>query len=619
MKALLRQGFFLSGCLLAINAFALQEDAQLKALADSPYWHRLLKDDSPDDGYYRSQQKSPTFFLSENGHTDAYGELLATLEGLTDQNTSSATACRFPARKAWLAEAMPELSRHWPQAICSDLDEWLRAIDAKQATLVFASDYLNNPSSMFGHTLLRIDAHKQADDTRLLAYAINYAAQTNTSNGLEFAIKGLTGGYQGQYSLLPYYEKVKEYNDWESRDLWEYELSLTREEVHRLLLAYWDWRGLGSPYYFFSRNCSYELLGLLEMARPGLQLQRHFPAHAIPADTLRVVLAEPNMLHRVTWRAASGTRRQAAMNRNRLAVNRAVIPLLDADKAVSAPTGLSATEQAQALETAYDEFYARYLGREVPKETAPAHLRALLTERSRLSVPDQRVTLQRPDTDPASGHGTSRWGIGLAADQEDRLLVSFRPAHHDWLDSPQGYREGARIDFLSGTFGTNPKGQVSIETMSLVAIDSLVPVDTLNQPLSWSIRVGADRALADDDRKQRHGMTVIEGGAGMAFRLDQSLCHLQAHNDVRGSRSLDRGWEIGVGARMGCIGQIAGRMQWMAETRPMYRLPSDRLTWQAIGGLQLSMNRDQAIRLELRQEWREVSLGSASVQWLRYF
>ena len=72
---------------------------------------------------------------------------------------------------------------------------------------------MNNPSSMFGHTLLRIDQKGQTEQTRLLAYAINYAANVTTENGLAYAALGVSGGFQGFFSIMPYYLKVKEYRD----------------------------------------------------------------------------------------------------------------------------------------------------------------------------------------------------------------------------------------------------------------------------------------------------------------------------------------------------------------------------------------------------------------------
>ena len=95
------------------------------------------------------------------------------------------------------------------------------------------------------------------------------------------------------------------------------------------MLTQWEWREVTAPYYFLSRNCSYELLGLIEMARPGLRLQDKFPVDAIPTDTLRAVLAQPGLLKRVTWRAASGTRQQTDLARNDHATNRTALALMD--------------------------------------------------------------------------------------------------------------------------------------------------------------------------------------------------------------------------------------------------------------------------------------------------
>ncbi|MBA2490645.1 MAG: DUF4105 domain-containing protein [Gammaproteobacteria bacterium] len=50
---------------------------------------------------------------------------------------------------------------------------------------------------MYGHTLLRIDPPAHRGATTLASYALNFAAQTNESNGLMFAVKGLTGFYKG--------------------------------------------------------------------------------------------------------------------------------------------------------------------------------------------------------------------------------------------------------------------------------------------------------------------------------------------------------------------------------------------------------------------------------------
>ena len=61
----------------------------------------------------------------------------------------------------------------------------------------------------------------QDERTRLLAYAVNYGAVTGQDVGLMFAVHGLTGGYRGTYAVLPYHAMVRQYTDYENRDIWE--------------------------------------------------------------------------------------------------------------------------------------------------------------------------------------------------------------------------------------------------------------------------------------------------------------------------------------------------------------------------------------------------------------
>ena len=94
--------------------------------------------------------------------------------------------------------------------------------------MVFPTSHINSPASMYGHTFIKISSSK---DTPLISNAINYAAKTDEKNGLIFAFQGIFGGYEGRYSILPYYEKLKEYNNLEQRDVWEYDLNLNERRL----------------------------------------------------------------------------------------------------------------------------------------------------------------------------------------------------------------------------------------------------------------------------------------------------------------------------------------------------------------------------------------------------
>lgn len=167
------------------------------------------------------------------------------------------------------------------------------------------------------------------------------------------------------------------------------------------------------------------------------------------------------------------------------------------------------------------------------------------------------------------------------------------------------------------------EGRLSLQDASVVAIDSLAPASSLHQPWSWSVRAGATQALAGDGQARNHGLGVVEGGGGIALRAGaDTLCHVQSHSDARGGASLDRGWELGTGLRAGCLGgghAVLGDWRWLLEARALYRWPS--LDWdrELRGGLQLSPARNQALRIELRAEQRDVSLTTLGVSWLHYF
>jgi hypothetical protein len=102
--------------------------------------------------------------------------------------------------------------------------------------------------------------------------AFEYAAITGDDPFLKLAFMGLTGLYTGSFSGIPYYIKIKEYNNAENRDIFEYDLNLEREDVEFLLRHLWEMQQARLHYLFLTRNCSYEILALLEAAKPEWEL-----------------------------------------------------------------------------------------------------------------------------------------------------------------------------------------------------------------------------------------------------------------------------------------------------------------------------------------------------------
>ena len=223
----------------------LLQSTQGKRLWDQRQWHVLM--------HYRprlfgpgveSQVDDPSFFLSPSGKVDPRAELEATLAGFfapaVQAEETEHPQCEYIARYHWLKQELGFDGERLVEHPCPRFNDWLAEMNPDGVTLVFPVAYLNNPASMFGHTLLRVDTPPSSAQTRLLDFTINYAAGTGQERGLPFALKGLFGGYPGSFSVEPYHVQVKRYGDVENRDIWEYRLALTGDEVHRMLMHAWE-------------------------------------------------------------------------------------------------------------------------------------------------------------------------------------------------------------------------------------------------------------------------------------------------------------------------------------------------------------------------------------------
>ena len=208
--------------------FELISKAKEKSLASTPTW-KILALYKPDYFFgVTSQVDGQEFFLSTQGKTNPEAELNATLAGFFSNkpigSTTLSPQCRFPARYYWLKQQLGFADERLPEQQCRKFELFKQALNAKTITVVFPSAHPNSPSSMFGHTLLRFDKAGQTNQTRMLAYSDNYAANVDTKNGAIYAIKGLTGGFIGRFSVVPYYIKLREYAQMENRDIWEYRM-----------------------------------------------------------------------------------------------------------------------------------------------------------------------------------------------------------------------------------------------------------------------------------------------------------------------------------------------------------------------------------------------------------
>ena len=479
----------------------LAQRADTTRLAHRREWQTLLHYRStPNSVGMISDADDPRFFLAATGKIDPDAELAATLAAFFSTDLVGGdpqpAQCAFVARYRWLQTELAFDPRRLPPQPCARFQQWQRELDPAAATLVFASAYLNNPASLFGHTLLRLDQRGQTEATRLLAYTINYAADDAHSHPLRYAVDGITGGFSGEFTVQPYYRLVRTYSDLESRDLWEYRLNLNPAQLQRLLEHVWELRGIRFDYYFFRENCAWQLLTLLEAADPTLRLSDEFLLWTLPADTIRRLIQSSGRVATVTARPARTTR-----------IHRRYAALTDAERslalrlpnypAVVTEPGfrrLTPARQALLLELALDERQRQ--GSHPPTmdgEPLPdQRIYELLTARHRLPVAAAPVVFEPYATRPDIGHASRRLGVNLGqCDGVGFVELTARASYHDLLEPDAGYTPDAQIELLSLAVRHVPKrGGWQLERLTLIDITSLPPINALTPRPAWRLHAG---------------------------------------------------------------------------------------------------------------------------------
>ncbi|KMN10938.1 MULTISPECIES: Lnb N-terminal periplasmic domain-containing protein [Pseudomonas] len=549
---MLKRLAYLALCACAPLYAAPQIDNQrLQQLANDPFWISLGHYEARKLGGWRSYVSDDKFFLAADGahHPDA--ELRATVEALYAPVSlgDKHPQCVYPARTRWL-KAQLNLN-DLPKVECAEFTQWFTDVAPHSTVMIFPAAYLNSPSSMFGHTLLRIDqADVQSNKTALLSYAINFGAYIEGSdNSILYAWKGLAGGYPGLFALVPYQEKLSEYRSLENRDLWEYRLNLTPEETQRMVEHVWELKQIQFDYFFFDENCSYRLLELLQVARPGLQLTTQFPLTAIPTDTVKAV-KEAGLVESIEYRPS---RERELLDRAKVLdpEEQQWVLQVSADQTqLQNPTFMALPKARQALiiDAAYrlERYRANGLERDTGRSQRSYELLRAINQN-----PAPELQVERPEL-PENGHESRTWQLG-AGSRDDKAFAEYglRMAYHDLNDNAPGFPLGAQIEILQLKLRQYEGNKWQVQQLDLANIRSLTPRNALLQPWSWQVGGGLERVLG------KHGserlVTHVNGGAGGTWQLSDNLLgfalgtvRVEHNNDFAAFVSPAAGYNTGV-------------------------------------------------------------------------
>ena len=507
----------------------------------------------------KSEVDSSPYFFAKDGKLNARSELIASVQALfgtpATGDPNKHPQCRFPARYMWLRL---QLKPRGPLATlqpCPEFLWWRNRFQAHSATMVFASHYLSNPASMFGHLLLRINSRKKSD---VLNYGVNYGAIANIGDGVMYYIKGMSGMYPGVFGILPYYQKVQEYSNFESRDIWEYELNLTGDELQYLIAHIWEMRDQHFDYFFFDENCAYHLLALIEVVKPEAKLVDRLGPWVDPASSIKA-MQQARLLKEPKYRPSSMTKlrsRVAALSPSERAVYTTLIskPL---DKGLKGLEGFATERRAAILDAAiaYFNYHGKENGDGYKRQTSRLQHR-LLIARSSLAITSKPLAKTPRSTRPDIGHAMGLVSFaGGASKSEPFLDLGFRPAYHGFLSNPAGYKEYTEIVFPSAWLRYDAEAKVlTYKKLTIVDVKLLSPFDYAARKPSLEGGVTFERSLLASCNYCKE--MKIRGGIGLSSYLGAQRYALPfALLFGKGAYSQRTNGLVGAGMKVGISSQ----------------------------------------------------------------
>ena len=619
-----------------------REQAKTENLGQHTTWRRLL--------YFFDDQKNligkkkdtsivdePSFFLSEKGQQDSGAELDALLVALAGElaptrnrvvknnTTNNSVLCRFPARVQWLTDTLNIDKTSW-QAECPELDEWMQKLAPEQLSIMFAEEYLDNPISAFGHTLLRIDSKASVADPSQVhhAYALNYTVDGDPDDSfLVYAANSIAGGYDNAIEIDSYPGKLAKYLKDDERDAWTYQLNLTPSEVQQIMLHVWETKDLELPYYFTTDNCASEILRLIDVVRPQQHLLSRLPYAVVPSDVIQL-LNEEDLLANPKYTPADDTVRQAALNQAKAAAGLGYQPLT----------------------------------KEVAKDIKSAERNSA----SSVSA-DGKTILKLPivasNNNPIDRHPLQMAQIGIGQRGDNNYIdVGVRAGFHDTLDRETGFSQFFNLEGLAATLrfydnddnsndssnvssNENQPDSVVLQNFTLLRGRSFNPVNSAKQGKTWGVSVEATRV---NDGSQQDGADHLVGSMGYetgwswAFgtpsagtgEMPPQLCYTLLSGTGQVGRGINKGFRVGAGVNAGCRYQINNQLRAQAELQLpyWYHGSSDDSNarghyWQTISslGLQYDIDKKQALRINANYEWQDRVDANDDIQlsYRRYF
>jgi hypothetical protein len=507
---------------LTVNISYL-EKADMMNLSQDKEWLSLL--------FYKNNEsiiKNKDFFAHKDGNINPKQEMIAIITSFYESDG----ICRYPARFDFLNKKLN--FNNLPYIECKELNEFINEINPISLTLLFPSGYVNNPASMFGHTLMRINKkNAKENNTNINSYILNYGAETKGEiNGLIYAFNGLFGFYEGFYSVMPYYKIINKYSNLENRDIWEYELKYTEEQaiyytkhIYELLKARID-------YYFLKENCSYLILQTLNILQPEIDLTDNFILTTTPIETIKTLYKNDLVLN-INFRASLKT---DILNNIKNLTKQEIKNISN--------NNYFKNENSNSL---YYETIYKYLEyRKIENKISDSEYRknVLKVLKKINNIESYNHLHHETPIPPEYSHNIKKINIGIG---NDYFYLNYKPAYNELIDNTIGINSQSEINFLNFELRLNKKNEIDLYEFDILKIKSIPQVNSLYFSPSFNIEIGIN------DRY--HHNKIFNFNTNIGYTFGNSIISFFTLGGIKADYSgfFDNNYSFGFNAFSGIV------------------------------------------------------------------
>ena len=597
--------FFLIVAFFAQSARALDlkpEILKIQNLSQDRLWLRLLHLASPS-----TRVTSKSFYFSENSSlgVNALDELRLNLQ---EAQTNADYRCQFPARDEWLRVHFSELT-FVAKSPCLELEKWRNSQSIDSLSIVYPNHSLESSLSVFSHTFLKFNSKKLPAGSNLNV-ALSFAADFNPNDSLvKLASMGTFGGYVGKFSLSNYYTEINRYGEKESRDIFEYELALSKDEINFLLHHVWEIRDAEFRYYFLNGNCSYHLLTLLEVARPDLDLSSHFHFVTVPLESLKLVLDQKHLVRSESWLPGKQTRqRQMLKNLSPQA--------LSVYKKLLSQSQNNSLQQIESLSPQDQTTLLDLLSESLRGEPESSDLRGeALRLRSQLPPELKSQEILPPKDLPQNSHGAHALSFGAGQDQNQNgtwVQFRYRFVLHSLLDPSEGYFPNISLEVGDLRLRYSPTQDFENSSLTLANAFILKPWEEDQHRLSFQARSRFLNFLKVPKWENKVGLGISQNIFGNLDFFEMAIF------DSYFDRDELKGLGLFAGSSVGFIVTQFENYKFKASLDRLIPLQSvrDGDFWESALQFAYSHSKNWSLQLGVVNSWRE---QSALLEGLTYF